>query len=169
MEMKLNDNKVIVSDSGEVEAARSGVATYLSEPTLTTVTEAGTFYQVLGPFVSSIVGRFSLVPGPSILYSGIDPLIYKVQLNFSGSSNWAGSTISIGAARNTALNPEWQIENGWIMPFFLKNINQVYTGSSQVVMELTHGDKIQFVLSSDKSNNEIMVEAFTVTIRRFFH
>ena len=163
MDLELNEGKMVIKDSGAIEALKQGVAAYLSAAADTTITTGGTYYPVAGTFTNTYYEQFSLVAGPAIQYDGVETHTFEIDINFCGSTDTTGTTLSIGVKKNTT------VQTGWIAQTFMKNIGQLYTASATCVVDLTTDDTIQLVMTSNKDTNDITTTTYTTTIRRFFH
>jgi hypothetical protein len=102
------------------------------------------------------------VATPAIKYMGTKKQYFIVAGQGSGSSDKASATVSIGSKVNGV------IQTPGIVTTFLKNINELYTLSASLVVELERGDGVQLVVSSDVLNSVLTFHTLTVSIQEFF-
>lgn len=142
-----------------------GVFAALSAPDDTTVTTAGTYYPIEGTFTNTPIEKFSVQTeayGPVIQYDGIDTLYFEIDAHASVKGNTNGITVKAAIKKNNVLVTES------ITTQYLKTTPEIYTMSGTSVVELSTGDNIQMVVTSDSDADVITFENITATIRPFY-
>jgi hypothetical protein len=156
-------------DANEVKASVNylydlkAVFAYLSEAATTTIAESGTFQFINGAFSNPVISGFSVVadPDPMIVCECEDSIYYEIDWHASVQANLNNTTVRVGIFKNGVLIA------GSAMPIFCKSLGEPYSFSGTCVVELTDGDEIQLVVTSDGTGDEITFNAFTTTIRSF--
>lgn len=158
----LRNGQLDIIANGYITGKRCGVFAYLSTPSTTDITNVGEWYPISGSFTNATICDFELVATPVIKYVGTKTQHFIIAGQGSGSSNKASATVSIGTKVNGV------IQAPGIMTTFLKSINELYTLSASLVVELSRGDEIQLVTASDILNSVLTFHTLTVSIREFF-
>lgn len=140
-----------------------GVYAALTSAYDTTVTTAGTYYPIEGTFSNTPINNFSLIAGPAIQYDNNETHFFEVDWHASVSTPSNGVTVTCAIKKTGELVTDSK------MPAFCKNLNQPYTLSGTVVVELGYNDTIQLVVTADSDSTIVTFNNYTTTIREFYN
>jgi hypothetical protein len=140
---------------------QSRVFAYLVAQANTTVTEAGTYYPILGTFTNDPIDGFATVADPAIKYTNNITRCFEIDWHTSLSADDNGRTVHCAIKKNDILVAP-SIEGT-----FLKVAGEPQALSGTVALELEKDDTIQLVLTSSVNLDVITVYHFTTTIRTF--
>jgi len=135
------------------------VYAFLPSATNTTITTAGTYYQIAGPFNNEVIEGFSFVVD-HIEYDLQRTRLFEIDWHASATCNTPAATIHLGIKRNT------DVPVG-IMGTLCKTQTEPYALSGTCVVEIATGDEIQLVITSDGDGDVITINHFITTIRPF--
>lgn len=141
---------------------KSGVFAYLSSPTTTTVTTAGTFTPIQGTFVNSPIEDFTIVGGTLVCNKAG---VYEIDWNSAFKADANGTTVYLGIAINSEV---LTTSNPSVMSIYCKTLNETFPLGGTDVLTLKEDDVVSLELTSDGDGDVITVQQYTTTIARFY-
>ena len=156
-----NDN---IETGGYITGQKCGVFAFLSAEGATTCTAAATYYPILGTFTNSPIEQFGAATTytPGIKYTGTKTQYFEIDWHGTLKGNSNTITAHIGIKKNNT------IISASVIGQFLKNLDQPYSISGTLVVELAENDEIQLVISTDGAGDIITFIHFTTSISEFF-
>lgn len=147
-----------------ITGKKVGVYAYLTEPTGTTITTAGTFYPIGGSFTNAPVEGFgvAITYTPGIKYTETLTQFFEIDWHTSVSASVNTTTVTLAISKNGTLIP------GSDMLHLCKNSDQTYNLSGTCVVELAEGDEIQLIVTSNGDGDVLTIHKYTTTINEFF-
>ena len=151
--------------TGYLESKKSGVYAYLTAPSNTVVTAAGTNYPIAGVFTNLVIENFGAATNvtPGIRYLGTKTQYFEIDWATTFRADESSTTVTFAIAKNGHYN------SGSFMSGLSKTAGEHYNLSGTVVLELAEGDEVQLGLTSDGDGDVITVDQYVTTIRTFFH
>lgn len=137
-----------------------GLFAAISEPTLTSIADAETYYPIAGTFTNSPASGFIGTDDPAIKYTGTRTLYFEIDVHAVISAAINGTTVECGIKKN------WNIVTDSVVSAYCKTAGELYTVSGTLVVELETDDTIQLVVATDNGNN-VTFHNITTTIRPF--
>ena len=159
--MPISANNTLSLDGKYVTGKKCGVFAHLPTPANTTVTTADTYYPIQGNFTNSPMEDFSLATD-KLQYDGTKTQYFEIDWHATVAADDASTQINIGIKVNGTLC------DSSVMGTYLKNAGQFYAISGTSVCELSTGDTVQLVLTTDGDGDVITVQHFTTTLSEFF-
>lgn len=140
-----------------------GVFAYLTEATDTTVTTAGTYYPILGPFSNNPLSGFdaAVTYTPGIRYTGTKTAYFEVDWSASLYAGENGTTAVITTKKNGVACEAGEMHT------YLKYAGEKTPSAGTCVYKLEQGDEVQLVVTSDGNGDIITFENFVTTIKPF--
>lgn len=152
-----------VTMSGYLTTKKSGVFGYISTPSATTITTAGTYYPVQGEFVNILEDFGSAtVNTPGIKYNGTLTRYFEIDLHAQVEANSLNTDVSIAVYKNGELCTFPAITT------VCRDANSPYAISLTAVIELAQNDEIQLMTTSDGNGDRLTFINLQTTIRPFF-
>jgi hypothetical protein len=152
-----------VTMSGYLTSKKSGVFGYISTPSATTITTAGTYYPIEGDFVNILEDFGSAtVNTPGIKYNGTLTRYFEIDLHAQVEANSLNTDVSIAIHKNGELCP------CSVITTVCRDANSPYAISSTVVIELAQNDEVQLMTTSDGNGDQLTFINLQTTIRPFF-
>lgn len=139
-----------------------GAFAALSEQANTTITDAGTYYPILGTFTNSPVVGFQGVADPAIQYTAAPTRYFEIDWHATLSADDGLRTVHCGVNKNGTFVDSSR------MGAYLKTADEPGSFSGTCVVQLEKNDKIQLVVTSSADGDVITFYHFTTTIREFF-
>lgn len=133
------------------------VHAYLPNPTDTTITTAGTYYPITGPFTNDLLIGF-ILDVDHLEYSGPTTRYFEIDWHATIAADTLGTIVHVGVSINSAAPIA-------ISATTCRTANDDYAFSATTVVELETDDEVQLVISSDGNGDVITVDHFTTTIR----
>lgn len=151
---------VLTSKIKKVE--RDEVYAYISNPVVTTCTDADVYYFIEGTFVNEVLECWNIVPPLTYLgYCGTSN-VFKIHLNASLTFNTASNLIHLSLFKNNIL------QTNSIMGIYIKNTSEEYTCSLVDVLTFNPGDFVDIRLKASQAGSEVIAEHITTSLNRFF-
>ena len=143
-----------------------GMCGYVSTPAVTTVTNAGDWYAMLGTFTNAHIEQVSVIGTPSnpaIQYDGDVTMDFEI--------DWSGAFIGSAGSQHIefAIKKGANVITGSNMGTTEKTAGDEYSMSGTCVVSLATNDTIQLVVTSAGNGQTVQAEHFTTTIRPFFY
>jgi len=89
----------------KISVEKSSASGYLTTPTETTTTVAGTYYPIAGTFVNTILDNFE-VGVDKLIYKGTETRQFKALLNVSVSSDISNTDTTVTITKKRS-GPDW--------------------------------------------------------------
>ena len=133
------------------------VYAFLPNSTDTTITVAGTYYPITGPFTNDPLIGF-IFDTDHIEYSGPITRHFEIDWHSTLQADNIGTIVHVGISINSAAPIA-------VSATTCRTANDEYALSATAVVSLKTDDEIQLVISADGSGDVITVDHFTTTIR----
>lgn len=153
-----------ISATGFITGKKVGIFAFLAAPAVTTITTAGTYVPIAGIFNNDPIEGFSAATTytPGIKYTESKTTHFEVDWHAALEANLNNTEVKVTTAVNGMVCPDG------IMTQFCKNLNQPYNMSGTCLHELSEGDELQLIVTSNGSGDQITFDNFTTTISEFF-
>jgi len=153
-----------LSTPARIDYLPLGVFATLDAVASTTITEGGTFQQLVGTFTNSPLQGFSTGTG-NIAYTATEDCWFEIVWNAAVKCDAAGKNIHIGVALNDEVIAT---TDGGVMGGFAKYADEIIHLSGTRVLSLSENDELQIQVTSTTTGDTITCNHFTTAIRRFF-
>ena len=130
---------------------------YISTPAPTITTVAGSYYKVEGVFTNETLDKFSINASFNLQYDGTSTKLFKIVVSATLSSDTVNSVVTAGLEKNGVLEPNSLMSVKLVQTSDKNNITFVD------LIELSTGDEIKIVLTSDQVGAEITAETLTTS------
>ena len=144
---------------GDVIHSKHGTFAFISTPAATTIVTAGVYYPIAGIYTNDPLEGF-IVNGDAIEYRGQLTRDFKVDWHASLSVLPTGATVKVGIKKDGVL-----VDSSVMQTYAATLILQM---SGCTVIELSQGNNVQLVVTSDADGDAVTFHNYTTSIDPFF-